>query len=312
MNPEIFTFGEVWFSPFAVMIVFAYIFVFIAAYIDAERSGLRQLGFDGWDMVPAVLILITGTIGARLLYAFLNWEFFMHHPEFFFFPRFTAVSSMGAIAAGILTVYLWCHFRKRNFFIMIDMFAFYTGIAYGIIRIGCFLTGCCYGEVTDLPWGVVMQPVDDLPRHPVQLYASLGVLIGFFIMRKVRQNSPYPGFLMLSIVGYYGILRFTTEFFRAEPIYWMGLSQAQLVAIGMMIFAAVTIYWSYTSYLFKKRKGLIPTEEPAAEGVKSTSAQEKEEKPGKKQATGENKKEKPPNKTQKKRKPKKKSKKKKK
>jgi len=312
LYPDIFTFNDMWFSPFAVMVVFAFIFCLIVGYFDVERSGFRQLGFDEWDMIPPILLIFTGAVGARLLHAFLNWELYMQFPEIFFFPRFANVSSFGAIAAGFLTVYLWCLWRKRNFLIMLDMFAFYSGIGYGIIRIGCFLTGCCYGKVTDLPWGVVMQAVDNQPRHPVQLYASLGVLIFFFIMRWVRRKSPYPGFLMLSILGSYGILRFTTEFFRAEPEFWLGLSKAQFVAIGLMIFAAVNIYWSYSLFLFKKRKGLLPAEGPYGGGFNWSSTPVKEKKPEKKITDGEDKKDKPPTEAKKKNQTKKKSKKKKK
>lgn len=281
MYPDIFTFGDIRFSAFATMIIIALIFCLVYGYIFAERMGFRKLGFDEWELIPTILMLFTGAAGARLAYALQNWDFFMHYPEILFMPRLAGVTSYGAIAAGIITIYLWCLWRKKNFLILLDLGAFLAGIGYGIIRIGCFLTGCCYGKVTDLPWGVVFQTVDDLPRHPVQLYASLGVLICYFIMKRLYRVKPFHGFMVLTIIGSYGILRFITEFFRAEPVFWMGLTKAQVASIGLMVFAALVIYVGYSIVQGKKRKGILSPDWPHDEVTNTTFSPTKRQKPEK-------------------------------
>lgn len=255
MNPDIFTFGEIRLQPYPTMMVFAFFFCLTVGYIDGVRRGYKEQGFDDWDVVPAILSLFTGAIGARLVYVLLNWDNFMHQPELIFLFRFAGLSFFGAILGAFTSTYLWCRWRKRNFFQMVDLFTFYWGMGYGIVRIGCFLAGCCYGKVTDLPWGVVMQRVDDLPRHPVQLYAVLGVIIGYFVITRLRSISPFHGFTSLSILSYYGVLRFTTEFFRDEVAYWMGLTQAQVASAGLFVVSTATIIIIYYIISFNKSKG---------------------------------------------------------
>jgi len=278
LYPDIFTFGDIKLSAFPTMIIIALIFCLIYGYIFAERMGLRKLGFDERELIPGILMLFTGAAGARLAYALQNWDFFMRNPEVLFMPRLAGVTSYGAIAAGIITIYLWCLWRRINFLILIDLGAFLAGIGYGIIRLGCFLVGCCYGKVTELPWGVVFQTVDDLPRHPVQLYASLGVLICYFIMIRLYRVKPFHGFMALTIIGSYGVLRFITEFFRAEPVFWMGLTQAQVASIGLMVFAALFIYVGYSIVQGKKRKGILSPDWPHDEVISPPDEQKPEKK----------------------------------
>ena len=79
--------------------------------------------------------------------------------------------------------------------------------------------------------------VDDLLRHPVQLYAAAGGVLIFLILKLLRMVRPFAGYNLLALAALYGMLRFATEFFRDEPVVWLGLTLAQLFSFLLTIFS---------------------------------------------------------------------------
>ena len=118
------------------------------------------------------------------------------------------------------------------------------------------MNGCCYGRVSTVPWAVVIPTVDSLPRHPVQLYAAAGGLIIFIILKLLQRFRPYIGFNLIALCALYGILRFTTEFFREEAIVWMGLTLAQLFSLGLTIVALSLMLYLFSVSPQKSKKTL--------------------------------------------------------
>ncbi len=126
----------------------------------------------------------------------------------------------GALLGGAFGVFVNTRFADRSY-----RFEYWNGAAsvaamgYGILRLGCFANGCCWGRMSDAPWAVQFNhplsamPYSGVPVHPVQLYDSvLGFLI-YFILVKLRKKgiSQATGFLILYAVG-----RFITEMFRGD------------------------------------------------------------------------------------------------
>lgn len=233
------------------MMVLAFIIGWTVGFFDAGKQG-----FNPWRAVEAGIISnIAGVIGARILYIILEWENFMIYPEYIFLFRFAGLSFLGGLLGAFIGALLWCRWRKENFLKLTDLFAVYWALGYGIVRIGCFFGGCCYGKVTDLPWAVTMVRVDDLPRHPVQLYAALLAFTGMLVLLLLRRVRPFYGFITFSSFALYGMLRFTTEFFREGEAFWMGLTDAQLASIALFAVSTATIITMYYTTSFKKSKG---------------------------------------------------------
>lgn len=253
MNPDIFVFGAIRFPPYPTMMI-----VSLAIGIPiAVRMLVKDEGFTPWRaleisfFVPAVSL-----VGARLLYIVLHPQF--ASPEFIFMPRIAGMTFYGSTIGAILAVFVWCRWRqKTRFMIVADVGAPIYFMGYSLVRIGCFFGGCCYGKVSDLPWAVVMVTAGDVPRHPVQLYASALAMIGFFLLLWFRRVQPFVGFTTLSFFLYYGLLRFTTEFFREHDaaIYWAGLTMAQVYSLLLAIFSVILIIIFYRREKTTKGRG---------------------------------------------------------
>ncbi len=117
-------------------------------------------------------------------------------------------------------------------------------LAYGIGRIGCFLSGDgTYGTPTTLPWGVAFPDgvvPSTVPVHPTQLYETLAaVLIAVILWRLERRLAPigvFGAYLVLS-----GVSRFLVEFLRINSPALGGLTQPQLWALIGIAIGSVAI-----------------------------------------------------------------------
>ena len=101
------------------------------------------------------IIILSAIVGSRLLYVLLNITYYSHEPvEIFKMWRGGLVFS-GGIIGVIMAMFRYAERRNLSLLKIGDLWAPAAAIGQAIGRIGCFMAGCCYGEPTDLNWGVV-------------------------------------------------------------------------------------------------------------------------------------------------------------
>jgi phosphatidylglycerol:prolipoprotein diacylglycerol transferase len=123
------------------------------------------------------------------------------------------------------------------------------------MRVGCLLTGCCYGKPTDLPWAITFTKSavapPGVPLHPTQAYhLAANFLIFLFLMIR-RKRAAFIGELTLAYALLYTIQRSVIDVFRADPgrlWLWGTITTYQL--IGMIAVVVVTI-------LYRSRRQLV-------------------------------------------------------
>ena len=126
-----------------------------------------------------------------------------------------------------------------------DTFAVPVAIAIGVGRLGCFFGGCCYGVETRLPWGVVFPRVDQLSRHPNQLYEAGFHLLMAGLLFWMLKNGVLKGQLIkVYFLAYFGF-RFLTEFLRPE-IDWAGGLSAYQWAIIVLVPIFISLWYRDT------------------------------------------------------------------
>lgn len=150
-------------------------------------------------------------------------------------------SIAGALAGAILAIELFKLARG----IRISTGAVWVaplaaGIAVG--RLGCLFAGLSdqtFGTPTGLPWGIDLG--DGVPRHPVQLYESLTMLLFFLVyLAALRRGAAWAnerGFYVF--VGTYALQRFAWEFVKPYPAVLFGLTIFQLLSLGLLAYALV-------------------------------------------------------------------------
>lgn len=115
-----------------------------------------------------------------------------------------------------------------------DSFAVPVAVAIGVGRLGCFFGGCCYGVGTSLPWGVAFPRVDQVVRHPTQLYEATFHLLMASALFWMLKNGILKGQLIKVYFLAYFAFRFLTEFLRPE-IHWAGGLSAYQWAIAVLV-----------------------------------------------------------------------------
>ncbi len=244
MYPEMFSIGNLTVHSYGLMIALGILVSAVALYREAPREKM-----DPDHLLEAVIVgAFGGLLGARILYVLINWEYYTARPFTAFFTHFGGLSFYGGLFLGVLFLYLWSRWRRTGFLRVTDILAPYLALGYAFGRVGCFLNGCCYGLESAVPWAMPAGLADDLLRHPVQLYAALGAILIFIILKKLRPIRPFVGFLTVSLFALYGLMRFTNEFFRHGEAVWLGLSAAQLFSLGLVTVSLLVIAAIYYAF----------------------------------------------------------------
>lgn len=163
----------------------------------------------------ALVVLICGFLGARLLHVFYE------SPEYYL-EDWTRVFHIwnggfvfygGLIFAFIGAVY-FCQWRREPFWLWADLMAPPAALSYAIGRIGCLLNGCCYGKECHLPWAIYMEGTT---RHPTQAYATIWELIVIAILLISEPKLKVVGRLFGLWLFLHGLGRAVMEILRDDP-----------------------------------------------------------------------------------------------
>lgn len=204
---------------------------------------------------------ITGLVGARLLFILEEWQGFFDAPLQFIFSG-SGFSWYGGLIGGALAT-AWV-FRKHNVPLAkaADMSAPALALAYGIGRIGCFLAGdATWGKISDVPWAMAFpnavagwaDPVTGAPYppgvrvHPTQLYELIQSLFVFAILWALRKRNYPPGTIFYLYLILAGSMRFIVEYWRANPVVGLGLTEYQWISMGLIILGSAMFYHKATA-----------------------------------------------------------------
>jgi phosphatidylglycerol:prolipoprotein diacylglycerol transferase len=122
------------------------------------------------------------------------------------------------------------------------------GLAAG--RLGNFINGELVGRVTDVPWAMVFPQVDNLPRHPSQLYQFALEGVALFVILWLYASRPRPtGAVSGLFLAGYGSFRFLAEYTR-EPDNFLGylaggFTMGQLLSLPMIVAGFALMLWAY-------------------------------------------------------------------
>lgn len=133
----------------------------------AARRALRSQADPDVVLNCGFIALIGGVVGSRLMYVWHYWEQFAERPNLIaalIDVRRGGLEVYGGVIAVALGVFMYLRWKKHSIRWYLDILAPSAALGMGIGRIGCFLNGCCFGGVCDLPWAVQF-PYGSSPSH---------------------------------------------------------------------------------------------------------------------------------------------------
>ena len=247
---QIFSFEIRWYS-------LAYIFGILLGWILSKKIFITNDEFrEKFDEFITYLILGI-VLGRRLGYVlFYNFNYYINN----FFDIFKiwqgGMSFHGGLVGIIFMSYWFAKKNNHNPFEYLDIVSLVAPIGIFFGRLANFINSELYGIETKVPWAVKFIKIDNLYRHPSQLYeAFFEGLILFLILVYFRNKGfiKIPGFISGLFLIFYSIFRFAIEFFRVpdEQIGYLffNLTMGQLISF---IFFMIGFYLIFTRYEFKK------------------------------------------------------------
>jgi len=204
----------------------------VIMYVYNSRNSESLRSDEAIKIVIAAFV--GGIIGAKLPVVLLNLTQGWNGIETILAGR----TIVGGMIGGLLSVIL----VKRHFKIKKrygNVLAPSVALAMAIGRIGCFLSGCCYGIPTNTALGCDFG--DGLLRYPTQLFEMTFCLISFVILQLTFRKMKPGQALTLYFLGYF-IFRVCIEFIRVNPMY-MNLTVYQWISLAGIIFLLIKMKW---------------------------------------------------------------------
>ena len=117
-------------------------------------------------------------------------------------------------------------------------------------RLSNFINSELYGKVTNVPWSVTFVQVDNLPRHPTQIYEALleGIILILILINFKNKNFLLkPGLISSLFLIFYSIFRFSIEFLRVpdEQLGYLlfNLTMGQILSVILTLAGLVLFYF---------------------------------------------------------------------
>jgi phosphatidylglycerol:prolipoprotein diacylglycerol transferase len=248
------------FGPYSVFFTLSIIIVSLGSFWFIIKKG----GSIPTTLQVLGVLFLSALIGARLLNAITHWELYSTDPQKIYSLESTGFSLYGGVIFSLCTGYVYCKIKKIDPFAFADYLAPFAGIGIAIFRIGCFLRGCCFGQETNLPWGVTFPLLSPAhihqlnagsgfftihPVHPTQLYELLfaiflGILSFILLHKKIRHGVPALLFTIL-----FSLFRLVNDSLRVEidpqfPGYFYPLIYSMIVIVSVLLLKNRTSYFT--------------------------------------------------------------------
>ena len=203
--------------------------------------------FDDFITYLIIGIILGGRMGYVLLY---NLNYYIQNPLEIFFIWNGGMSFHGGLLGVIVASLLFSKKHRINYFIFLDLVALTAPIGIFFGRIANFINSELYGKVTDVPWAVTFVQIDNLARHPSQLYEAFfeGIIL-FLILIYYKKNKllETPGLISSLFLIFYSIFRFSIEFFRVPDeqlgYLMLNLSMGQIISLIFILFGIILFYF---------------------------------------------------------------------
>ena len=243
---QIFSFEIRWYS-------LAYIFGIIFGWLYCKKNLIKDKKllnlFD--DLITYLIIGII--LGGRLGYIiFYNLEYYLDNFFEILMIWNGGMSFHGGLIGVILATVIFSKKHKINSYIFLDLISLVAPIGLFLGRIANFINSELYGRETDVFWSVKFVAIDNISRHPSQIYEAIfeGLILFFLLNHFAKKDSfKNPGLISSMFLIFYSFFRFILEFFRA-PDYQIGYLIYQLT-LGQFI---SIVFFSLGISLYLKKK----------------------------------------------------------
>jgi phosphatidylglycerol:prolipoprotein diacylglycerol transferase len=202
--------------------------------------------FDDYITYLIIGIILGGRMGYALFY---NLEYYLANPIEILMVWNGGMSFHGGVIGVIVASKLFSNRYKTNQFIFLDLVALSAPIGIFFGRVANFINSELYGRATDVPWSVQFAIIDNIKRHPSQLYEAflegiiLFLILGYFFKKNYLRK---PGKISALFLIFYSLFRFFAEYFRfPDPqigYLILNLTLGQLISAAFLVLGTLLFF----------------------------------------------------------------------
>ena len=205
--------------------------------------------------------MLCSLLGARIYYVIFSWDEYKDNLLEIFKVRNGGLAIYGGVIAGFITLFVWCHFKKKKALLVGDTAINGLILGQAIGRWGNFMNrevfGDYYnglfsmqipiadvrdaGDITENIRAHIPEGANYINVHPTFLYESAWNFLVLAALLLYRKHKKFDGELCLLYLGGYGIGRFLIEGIRTDTLKLGGtnIPVSQALALVMVIFSVV-------------------------------------------------------------------------
>ncbi len=228
----------------------AYILGIIIGWIMCKKIFIKNSDinqkFDDYITYLIIGIIIGGRLGYVLFY---NFNYYINNIVDIFKIWQGGMSFHGGLLGIIVASIFFAKKNNQDTFVYTDLVSLVAPIGIFFGRLANFINSELYGKVTEVPWAVTFVQVDNLSRHPSQLYEAIFEGIILFILLLHFRNKNFlakPGLISGLFLIFYSVFRFCIEFFRVpdEQIGYLifNLSMGQIISFIFIMIGTIIFY----------------------------------------------------------------------
>jgi phosphatidylglycerol:prolipoprotein diacylglycerol transferase len=223
--------------------------IFLLGWIY-KRENIPSEHLEKLSIYGMIGILVGARLGHCLFY---EPAYYMSHPLEIILPitflpdegvkfiGYQGLASHGGALGLLIALYFYSRKTNHSMIDTIDLIAVVAALGSGFIRLANFMNSEIIGMPTTKPWGIIFDRVDNIPRHPAQLYEAISYFLIFALMiflYKTQREKLKNGFFFGLVLVLIFTARFIIEFVKENQVGFedgMTLNMGQLLSLPYII-----------------------------------------------------------------------------
>lgn len=225
----------------------------------AKNRGLPVRKVVAFSLLTALAV----PVGARLLHVLTNPAIYTKEPSLLWELSFVNFALYGGLTLAAATSVLAAWLLRLDLWLTLDSVAPALGVGVVLVRLGCFLNGCCFGVPCDPSLGIVFPTLSGahlsqiglghadlfgapLPVYPTQIYELTGALLGTVIAALLMRWRAPDGIAFLAFAITFTATRWIVRPFRVIPeTYASGELLYVMLYGGIIALCVALIVWRF-------------------------------------------------------------------
>jgi phosphatidylglycerol:prolipoprotein diacylglycerol transferase len=232
--------------------VFFALSLFLAYLIARHLSKKERINLEELDAL-FIYLIIGLVVGARLGHiVFYNLDYYISNPFAILEVWHGGLASHGGAIGALLAISIFkLRHKKADLLKYLDITSIAATMPIAFVRLGNFFNSEIVGRPSDLPWAVTFPRVDEIARHPSQIYEfliGLSLFAVLFTLWYKKHKKLKPGTIFALLLTLYFAARFAVEFVKEYPLHeWaLNLTTGQLLSIPFFLIGCFLLWKKFS------------------------------------------------------------------